>query len=343
MKTLRIILLALTVACIVGALVAWKFYAKVYEKNIFVNSDEYLYIPSNSDFETVKNLLQQNFKVLDIEAFEWTAKRKHYISQIHGGRYKIKDGMSNSELVNMLRSGLQEPINVSFNNLHTIKQLCSKISKQLELDSSYLFNLLNDNNFTQKYGFTPQTISAMFIPDTYQFYWNTPAEKFVEKMHKIYSNFWNEDNLKKARDIGFTPLEVSVLASIVQSEQSRYKDEQPIIAGLYINRLKIGMPLQSDPTVVFAVGDFTIKRVGGDMLKLDSPYNTYVNTGLPPSVIAFPEKSALTAVLNYQRNDYVYMCAKSDFSGRHNFARTYEQHLKYAKEYRKALSERGIK
>lgn len=343
MKILRFILLGLTVACIIGAIVAWKFYSRVYEKNIFVTSTQYLYITKDADFETVKQLLQRDFKVLDIESFEWTAKRKNYPSKIHGGRYKIKDGMTNNELVNMLRSGLQEPVNVSFNNLHTIEQLCAKISKQLEIDSTYLSNMLNNNSFTQKYGFTPQTISSMFIPDTYQFYWNISAENFVEKMNKIYKNFWTEENINKAKEIGFNPLEVSVLASIVQSEQSRYKDEQPTIAGLYINRLKIGMPLQSDPTIVYAIGDFTIKRVVSDMLNIQSPYNTYINTGLPPSVIAFPEKSALNAVLNYQHNDYIFMCAKSDFSGRHNFARTYEQHLKYAKEYRKALSEKGIR
>ncbi|MBQ9213852.1 MAG: endolytic transglycosylase MltG, partial [Bacteroidales bacterium] len=186
------------------------------------------------------------------------------------------------------------------------------------------------------------TCAAMFLPDTYQFYWNTSEEKFIEKIYSYYKQFWTENRLKKASQINLSPIEVSILASIVQKEQAQFKDEQPIIAALYLNRLKIGMPLQSCPTLIFAIGDYSIKRVTSKMLALDSPFNTYKHTGLPPSPICFPEKGAIDAVLNPDNNDYIFMCAKSDFSGRHNFSKSYEDQKRFARDYQKALDRIGI-
>ena len=342
-KTFKIILAVAAVGCAAAAVVAYYFYNRIYKPNIFTKQAKYLYISDDADFNEVKDSLLKNFTVKDPDAFEWVAEKKHYPSKIHGGRYRITDGMNNNQIINLLRSGNQEPVRVTFNNIRTIKQLCSRISQQLPIDSTYLYTLLSDDTFLNKYGFNHVTANALFIPDTYEFYWNTSAEKFVERMYGFYQKYWTDERKAKAQKIGLTPLQVSILASIVQSEQAAHKEEQPIIAGLYLNRLKIDMPLQSCPTLIYAIGDFTIKRVTNKMIETDSPYNTYKNPGLPPSPINFPEQSALEAVLNYTPNDYIYMCAKSDFSGYHNFAKTYQQHLVYAKEYQKKLDERGLK
>ncbi|MBR4440843.1 MAG: endolytic transglycosylase MltG [Bacteroidales bacterium] len=341
-KTLKIILAVLAVGLVAAGMVGYSFYKRIYAPNIYVKQSKYLYIADNSDFNAVKDSLFSNFRVNDPDAFVWVAEKKNYPSKIRGGRYKITDGMSNNQIVNLLRSGNQEPVRVTFNNLRTIRQLCSKISHQLPIDSTYLYNLLTNDEFLRPYGFNSVTCNALFIPDTYEFYWNTSAEKFIERMYSFYKQYWTDERKAKAQKIGLTPLQVSILASIVQSEQAAHKEEQPIIAGLYLNRLKIDMPLQSCPTLIYAIGDFTIKRVTNKMTEIDSPYNTYKNPGLPPSPINFPEQSALNAVLNYQANDYIYMCAKSDFSGYHNFSKTYQQHLVYAKEYQKKLDQRGM-
>ncbi|MCQ2975880.1 MAG: endolytic transglycosylase MltG [Bacteroidales bacterium] len=343
-KTIKILLAIAGIGIIVGGIVGYSFYNKIYKPNIYVDKTKYLFIADGSDFKTVKDSLYSNFKIIDKNGFEWTAEKKKYPQKIRGGKYKITDGMNNNQLVNMLRAGMQEPVRVTFNNLRTINQLCSKISKQINVDSSYLFQLLSDDKFMSKYGFNSVNCNAMFIPDTYEFYWNTSAEKFIDKMYDLYKKYWTEERKTKAKAMNLTELEISTLASIVQSEQAVHKEEQPIIAGLYLNRLKIGMPLQSCPTLIYAIGDFSIKRVTEKLIKsTDSPYNTYVNTGLPPSPINFPEVSALDAVLNYKPNDYIYMCAKSDLSGYHNFSRNYDQHLKYAKDYQKMLDSKGIK
>ena len=342
-KSIKIISAVLVAGIAAAGVVGYSFYQKIYNPNVFVKQAKYLYIADDADFNAVKDSLCKNFTVKDPDAFVWVAEKKHYPTKIHGGRYRITDGMNNNQIVNLLRSGNQEPVRVTFNNIRTISQLCGKISQQLPIDSTYLYKLLSDDTFLNKYGFNHVTANALFIPDSYDFYWNTSAEKFVDRMYDFYKQYWTDERKAKAKSIGLTPLEVSILASIVQSEQAAHKEEQPTIAGLYLNRLKIDMPLQSCPTLIYAIGDFTIKRVTNKMIETDSPYNTYKNPGLPPSPINFPEKNALESVLNYKPNDYIYMCAKSDFSGYHNFAKTYQQHLVYAKEYQKKLDERGLK
>lgn len=344
MKKITKIILAITALLLIaGCVAAYYIYNMVYAPNISVRDSQYLYIHNGADFEQLKKDLYANFTVEDKEAFERVASLKHFGGNIKPGRYRIKNFMSNNELINMLRSGAQEPVQLRINNIRTVQQLCGKVAGQIDVDSAALYQLLDGGDVLQKYGFDIRTCVAMFIPDTYEMYWNTSERGFVDKMYANYKNFWNDTRTQKAKSLGLTPLQVSTLASIVQCEQSVHREEQPTIAGLYLNRLRTGMALQSDPTVVFAIGDFSIRRVTGAMLEVDSPYNTYKNIGLPPSPITFPEKSALEAVLDYDHNDYLYMCAKSDFSGKHSFAKTYSQHLQNAKEYRKALDQKGIK
>jgi UPF0755 protein len=344
MKTITKIIIAVAALLIViGCIAGYYVYQMIYAPNISVRDAQYLYIRNDADFEQVKRDLYANFVVDDKEAFERVAELKHYDGNVKPGRYRIKKSMSNNELINMLRSGAQEPVQLRINSIRTFPQLCGKVAAQIDVDSATLCNLLLEGDALQKYGFDSKTGVAMFIPDTYEMYWNTTERGFVDKMYVNYKNYWNESRLKKAKALNLTQIEVSTLASIVQCEHSVHREEQPTIAGLYLNRLRTGMALQSDPTVVFAIGDFSIRRVTGAMLEVDSPYNTYKNVGLPPSPITFPEKSALDAVLDYDHNDYIYMCAKADFSGKHSFAKTYSQHLQNAKEYRKALDKRGIK
>ena len=341
-KKLKIIIAAALIVGIVVGILLFSTYKKIYSENIFIKDTQYLYIRKGADFKEVTDSLYKNFDVKDKTMFEFVANRKNYPSKIRPGRYKIPDKSSNNSLINLLRSGEQSPVKVNLDNLHTVQQLCAKVSKQIDIDSVKLLTLLQDDDFLKDYGFDKNTCAAMFLPDTYQFYWNTSEEKFIEKIYSYYKQFWTENRLKKASQINLSPIEVSILASIVQKEQAQFKDEQPIIAALYLNRLKIGMPLQSCPTLIFAIGDYSIKRVTSKILALDSPFNTYKHTGLPPSPICFPEKSAIDAVLNPDNNDYIFMCAKSDFSGRHNFSKSYEDQKRFARDYQKALDRIGI-
>jgi UPF0755 protein len=241
-----------------------------------------------------------------------------------------------------LRSGRQEPLKLTFNNIRVKRELAGKISRMIEPDSLTILKLLNDPVFVNKYGFDTTTIMCMFLPNTYEVYWTIKAEDLMDRMNREYQKFWTEEKTAKAQEIGLTRTQVSILASIVQAENSR-SDESPRIAGLYINRLKREMPLQSDPTVVFALGDFEMKRVYEAHMQIENPYNTYRYKGLPPGPINLPTLSSLNAVLNYEKHDYIFMCAKEDFSGYHNFASNYRDHVKNANLYRAALNKANIK
>jgi UPF0755 protein len=245
-------------------------------------------------------------------------------------------------LVNLLRSGKQSPVKLGFISVRSLDILAGKAAAYIEADSATLAALLTDPATAQKYGFNQQTFMSMFIPNTYEFYWNTSAEKFVEKMAEEYKNFWNEDRKQKAADIGLSQSEVSTLASIVEAETQK-NDEKAKVAGVYMNRLNTGMLLQADPTVVFAAGDFTIQRVLNRHLEINSPYNTYLYAGLPPGPINIPSVSSIDAVLNYERHNYKFFCAKEDFSGYHAFAVTNAQHEVNARKYHQALRNAGIR
>ena len=326
-----------------GILLAHRLYSYVYQPNITLNkkTEQFIYIPTNSKFSDVIRILSNEGLLIDKNSFEWVAERKNFKFNVKAGRYFINREMNNNDLVNMLRSGNQLPLKIRFHNLRTKQQLAGKISSQIETDSISIINLITDSVFLDTNGFSKENISSIFIPNTYEFYWNTSAKQFVNRMLKEYDKFWNKERIKKASEIGLTKEEITTVASIVEMESYK-KDERPIIARLYLNRLKKRMKLQSDPTVIFAIGNFSIRRVLTKDLKIDSPYNTYLHKGLPPGPICLPSINAIDAVLSAEENDYLFMCAKEDFSGYHNFAKTGKQHSKNAKKYRRALNKRKI-
>lgn len=319
-------------------------YRKLYKPNVHIEKQEnqqYLFIHTGASFEQVVSMLQQCQCLRDMKSFEWMATKMNYPDHVKAGKYLLKNGMTNRELLTMLRAGQQTPVKVIFHNIRFKKDLASDLSKQIEADSTSILRLLKNDIFLSKYGFNSQTVLAMFIPNTYEFYWNTTVEILMDRMFKEYKRFWNDNRVKKSESIDLSPIEVSILASIIE-EETQKNDEKRIIAGVYINRLKKGMLLQADPTVKFAYGDFSIKRILNKYKTTDSPYNTYLYTGLPPGPICIPSISSLDAVLNYQKHEYIYFCAREDFSGYHNFARTLAQHNQNAEKYQKALSRAGI-
>jgi len=339
----KVIISFVAIIFLFGILLAHRLYSYVYQPNIKLNekTQQFIYIPTNSRFSDIVRILSDEGLLIDKNSFEWVAERKNYRYNIKAGRYFINRELNNNELLNLLRAGEQIPVKVTFNNLRTKQQLAGKITSQIEADSIAVIQHLNDTTFLIETGLNPNNVNCLFIPNTYELYWNTSAKQFVDRMQKEYNKFWNNERLKKAEAIGLTKFEVSALASIVEMESYK-KDERPIIAQLYLNRLKKGMKLQSDPTIIFAIGDFTIRRVLTKDLKIDSPYNTYLHKGLPPGPICIPSINAIDAVLNASKNDYLFMCAKEDFSGYHNFAKTSREHTKNAKKYRRALNKRKI-
>ena len=296
-----------------------------------------LYIPTGATFEQVKDSLYAHNLINNQNSFEWVCRQKDYPEHIRPGRYVLRDGMSNRKLCNMLRGGLQTPVQVKFNNLRDIKGLAGRIGRQIEADSLEILRYFSDQGAIERLGFNLQTIPAMFLPNTYEFYWNTNAEQFAERMKTEYDKYWNKDRLAKATAMGLTPIQVSTLASIVDKETNK-TDEMPRIAGVYLNRLKNGWLLQADPTLVFALGDFELKRVLNVHKEVESPYNTYKYPGLPPGPICIPSLASINAVLNAETHNYYYFCAKDDFSGYHNFAKTLTEHNKNALQYQRALS-----
>ena len=319
------------------------FYNRILKPNVFVDPADSLliHIPTGSELEDVRDLLYQKTIIKDSSTFMWMSIKKNYQNNVFPGRYWIVNRMNNNKLVNLLRSGANVPVMLTFNNVRTREQLAGRISSILETDSVSIMNILSDSSFLAEYGFSVQTIPAMFIPNSYEFFWNTSAKGFFRKMNHEYKNFWNQERISKAKEIGLSQIEISTLASIVEWETIK-ADEKPIVAGLYLNRIKKGIKLQADPTVIFANRDFSINRVLTKHLKIDSPYNTYKNKGLPPGPIKLPAISSIDAVLNPQNHNFLYMCAKEDFSGYHNFASNIIQHNRNARKYRKALNERNI-
>ncbi len=303
---------------------------------------QYIYLRNDATYDDVIKQLKEKSNIRSTYTFEQALKLLKSKNNIKAGCYLVKDGVSNYTLLRALRNGNQTPIQLKINNIRTKEQLAGALSKQLMSDSLQFIQLLNDTVFLSQYNLSPITSVSIFLPNTYQIFWNATPQKVFERMNKEYNMFWNKERIRKASEIPLTQLEVITLASIVDSE-SNTSYEKPIIAGLYINRLRKNMPLQADPTIVFAVGDFTIKRVLISHTSIDSPYNTYKNTGLPPGPIRIPTLKAVDAVLNYDKNDYVYMCAKETLNGEHNFASSYSQHIDNAKKYQQALNNRGIR
>lgn len=341
----KVFILAGALIIILFLILFSRFYKSLYRSNVDLHGKDtvFIYIPTYSNFSKVCEILYNGRYIKDKGSFEWLAGKKNYISKIKPGKYMLRKGMGNKKLIDMLRAGRQTPVKLTYNNIRTKNELVTKICTQLEADSSELKNLLNNDNYLDKFGLNPNTCLVMFIPNTYEFYWNTSAEEFMERIFKEYKKFWNSDRLQKAENCGLDKIQVSILASIVQAEQTQFNKEKPVIAGLYINRLRKGMLLQSDPTVIYATGNFNIHRVLKRNTEVNSPFNTYKFSGLPPGPINLPEISSIDAVLNFEKNDFIYMCAKEDLSGLHHFSRTAEQHAIYARKYQQALDAKNIK
>ncbi len=332
---------------IVGAVAAYfgyELYQKIFGSGVDLKGKqtEWLYIEKGGSSDEVLQKIEDKGFVKDMELMRWVAGRKNLVNHIYPGRYKLRNGMSINSLIDLLRSGSHTPSRVIFSFARTAEDLAGRATRSISADSIELLKLLEDINVQTRYGFNENTFMSMYIPNTYEFNWATTAEEFVERMAKEYKRFWkNEQRSEQAQKIGLTQSEVTTLASIVQAETNMAKD-RPRIAGVYMNRLEKGIPLEADPTLVYALGDFNIRRVLNKHKKIKSPYNTYMNKGLPPGPILLPSIPYIDAVLNYEKHDYIFFCAKEDFSGYSNFAKTYKQHLRNAKKYQQALNKRKI-
>ncbi|MFT4660034.1 MAG: UPF0755 protein [Patiriisocius sp.] len=301
-----------------------------------------LVIPAGATIDSLGDLLKENDLIRNQSLFKFIANQKKYSNGIKPGKYKVRKEISINDLINQLRLGKANDVNFTFNNIFSFKDLAGRAGQVMAPDSIDFLEVLEDKSLMDHYGFTKENYPTMFIPNTYAFKQNTNPENFVKRMATEFGKFWNEDRTNKRKALNLTQSEIVTLASIVQAEQQAIPDEWKRIAGLYLNRVRKGIPLQSDPTVKFAVGDWSIKRVLTKHLKTESPYNTYKVPGLPPGPILFPDIGAVDAVLNAEKHSYYYMCAKADFSGRHEFAKNLSLHNKYAAAYRKALNERRI-
>ena len=310
----------------------------------FEDKEVYVYVPTDSKYEDVQKILAPYVEKMD--RFDLVANKRGYDDNVIPGRFLLTKGMNSYALVKTMR--LNSAVKLAFNNQERVEDLAGRVGSQIEADSVSLLKSFKDSIFLKENGFNEDNVIAMFIPNTYEIYWNTTAVKFRDKMIKEYRNFWTKERIAKADKQGLTPVEATTLASIVHKESVK-KDERPRIAGVYLNRLRAGMPLQADPTVIFAMkkksNDFeqVIKRVFYNDLTMNHPYNTYMNTGLPPGPIAMPDITALEAVLNPEKNDYIYFCASVERFGYHEFAVTLEEHNKNAKKYSEWINSQGVK
>lgn len=333
------IILTLVLLAFVGYFIGYKIWGA---NTGDMHKGEYLYIPTGATYGLVLDELIEGGYISDHVSFDFVAKRAKYHNMVKAGKYKIPAGISNYDLVRKLRSGKQEPIKLVINKLRTKEDFIRLIANNLEPDSLDIAQVVNNNNTLNTYGFDTSSALAAVIPDTYEFYWNTNAEKVYDRLVYYYNQYWTDERKEKAISMSMTPVQVMTLASIVEEETNK-NDERPKVASVYLNRLKFNMKLQADPTVKFALQDFGLRRILNVHLTYDSPYNTYMYRGLPPGPIATPSKSSINAVLNAEETDFLYFCAKEDFSGYHNFASSYSQHMRNARIYQQALNERGIK
>lgn len=333
---------------LIGGFFGYKYYT-IYAigKSPILKNNTSINIPDNTTFGELGELLEQNKIIQSSDDFVRLATFKKWDNKnipFHK-LYIEKNWNTYNELVNGVNYAIghsKDVIDVVINNCRNLDEMAGKVSHQINIDSTALSDYLHADSVMKHYGFNENTFQTMFLPNTYSFYYNTTPSEFVAKMAKSYKEFWNNDRIQKAKNLNLSQSEVTILSSIVYEEQKVKFDEQPKIAGLYINRLKKGMLLQADPTVKFAWGDPGIKRLLYKHLEIESPYNTYKNKGLPPGPISMPEPRTIDAVLNYENHEYYYMCAKPEYSGYHNFSKTLSQHNKYAQEYQNWLSKEGI-
>lgn len=321
---------------------AFYTYQLLYTPNFQIDrEDRLLDVPRGTTFKQLQNRLYDEGYVNDLVAFSFLARVKNLDESLKAGMYLIRKDMSNMEVVNMLLRGTQEPVKLTFSNARMVGDLASVLTRTLEMDSAELAPYLLSDSVARLYGFDAQNFISMFLPNTYEVYWTVRPMDLLDRMKLEYDRYWNEDRKRLADSIGLTPQEVATLASIVDWETNKM-DEAPRLAGVYMNRLKRGIPLQADPTVVFAVGDFSIRRVLKKHTELDSPYNTYMYPGLPPGPIMLPSIASVEAVLHHEAHKYLYFCAKDDFSGYHAFAKTLIEHNQNALKFQNALNQERI-
>ena len=320
-----------------------RFYHRIHSAVIDLGNapSAWITIPTGSDYRQVKDSLYSHHFISDEHRFESYVEMGRFANRFKPGRYLLKNRMSAGELVGMLTSGLQTPVKVTFHDIRTREELAAIVSRQIEADSISLCKLMSDQNYLKKFSATPSSLFNLLIPNTYEMWWTTSADQFLTRMHRESQAFWAGMRSRKADSMGFSRSQVIIMASIVEKETSR-NEEKAIIAGVYINRLRKGMPLQADPTLIFAWKDYSIKRVLNRHKEIRSPYNTYQNKGLPPGPICLPSISSIDAVLHYQRHIYLYFCAKEDFSGYHVFSNNLQEHNRNARKYQAALKKLKI-
>jgi UPF0755 protein len=334
-----IFFIGVTVVLIVG----YAYYGKIMAPNVQADGEASLFVYHGDDLDAIVNRCAEDELLRDPDGFTWWAKRQGLDNLLKPGRYLVHDGMSSRELVNLLASGRQTPVRVTFNNLRTKYDLAGRIAQQLEPDSAEIMAYFDTSDVFHSAGLNADNFMTLFIPNTYELYWTSTPADFVARMIKEHDTFWNPARREAAQKIGLTPEQVYILASIVYSENEKAADEAPRIAGVYMNRIQKGMKLEADPTVKFAIGDFTIKRILFADLEIDSPYNTYKYTGLPPGPIHMPPIAYIDAVLHYEHHDYIFMCASGDGSGYHLFAKTLAEHNRNRDIYIRTLNKAGIK
>jgi UPF0755 protein len=317
----------------------FNIYNALYKSNI--KKSGVIYIATGSGFQQLVDTLNRNGYIDDIKTFKWVSSLKKYDQRVQPGAYTLKSGWCNNQLINLLRAGIQTPVKVTFNNIRFREELAGRLARFLEPDSAAFLKTLNSDKTANDLGLTCESFPVIIIPNTYEIYWNTTPQEFVGRMKREFDQFWNEARKKKASELSLTQLEIVTIASIIQEETNK-NDEKSRMAGVYINRLKRGWLLQADPTVKYALGNFLIKRVLTEYLSVNSPYNTYKYAGLPPGPINFPSISSIDAVLNAERHNFMYFCAKEDFSGFHNFALSLSEHSRNAARYQSALNKNKI-
>ncbi|GAB4403919.1 MAG: endolytic transglycosylase MltG [Bacteroidia bacterium] len=330
---------------LVAVLFVFPYYQKVFAPNVSTadGAPQEFFIPTGSDYIAVGKMLLDQKLIKDPGAFHWVSERMNYPRHVYPGRYILEDGMTTRELVQLLRSGRQTPVKFTFVKFRTQEQLAAYVDEKLEMSAKELLDVLGSREALDRYnGLRPEAALTIFIPNTYELYWNITPKAFCDRMYEEYKNFWNDTRNQQREKLGLNRLEVMTLASIVEEETTK-DDEKARIAGVYLNRVRKKWPLQADPTVKYAVGDFTLRRILYEHLKVDSPYNTYLYPGLPPGPICTPSIPSIEAVLAGERHDYMYFCARSDGSGYHHFSRTQAEHEAYAREFHNMLNQQGIR
>lgn len=335
---IRIVVIFLILLVVAGAFIGWVIFGPN-TKNI--TGETFFYVPTGATYGRVIDSFKARGLLRHPKNFDEVARFLDYPNRVRAGKYRLREGMSSFNIIRLLRSGKQTPVKLVINKERTKADMAQLLAENLEPDSARFMALFTDSVFLAKYGFTTFTAMCAIVPNTYQFFWDTNAKATFERLAEERDKFWTQQRRAAADSLGLTPDEVYILASIVEEETNKLKDK-PLIASVYLNRLNRGIRLQADPTIRFALKNFALKRVSGEDLTVQSPYNTYLYAGLPPGPICTPSIKTIDAVLRAPQSAYLYFCAKPDFSGFHSFAETYSEHLRNARAYHKALDKLGI-